>query len=303
MLSGIRKEALLDEVLRDNGWMLPPPVNVRIKEAWQVVQGCNIIRDEVDHVIWGPSKNGQYSIRNGWEALRSKKTEVTWRSKQPPPTPPLPPPSSKYFFPRTLAGAYDHLELHLQWPLGYCQKPGSNCDATIHKPLLFTIHGLWLSLANGDPAPQTYGSILIEPIIDRFERELLNNLETYWPSLKYKHNKKFWVHEYNLHATTALTLLKNRPQSYFEKTLDLRSSKDILKTIRVKIQGDSTTLQYSGVEATLDGLYGKDNYFLKCYKERTDNVLNEVGVCYDKLEINNNSCPNKKVQDGKKSKM
>ncbi|KAM7253094.1 hypothetical protein ACFE04_025712 [Oxalis oulophora] len=55
MLSGIRKEALLDEVMRDNGWMLllPAPVNVRIKKAWQVVQGCNIIRDEANHVMWG----------------------------------------------------------------------------------------------------------------------------------------------------------------------------------------------------------------------------------------------------------
>ncbi|KAM7253788.1 hypothetical protein ACFE04_031470 [Oxalis oulophora] len=198
------------------------------------------------------------------------------RSKQPPPTPPPPPPSSKYFFPRAEAGAYDHLELHLQWPLGYCQKPGSNCEATIHKPLLFTIHGLWPSLANGDPAPQTSGNILSVPRINRFERELLNSLDNYWPSLKYKNNKEFWVHEYNLHATAALTLFKNRPESYFEKALGLRSSKDILKTLTVKIQGDSTTLQYSGVEAALDGLYVKDNYFLKCFKKGTDNVSRGV---------------------------
>ncbi|KAM7253736.1 hypothetical protein ACFE04_031418 [Oxalis oulophora] len=184
-------------------------------------------------------------------------------------------------------------KLHLQWPLGYCQKPHSNCDPTIYKPCLFPIHGLWPTLADGNPM-KIYLPRLIDGSFKHYDQTLLKNLGTYWPSLKYKDNKSFWIHEYNYHGVAALTEFKNRSENYFKKAVEMVFSKDIIKTIGVVIQGDNTTLQYSDVEAALDGLYEKRNYFLKCYRKGTDNVLSEVGVCYDKLGINNHFCSQKK---------
>ncbi|XP_023546907.1 ribonuclease MC-like isoform X1 [Cucurbita pepo subsp. pepo] len=167
---------------------------------------------------------------------------------------------------------YEYFQMVQQWPQSIC-----NSEHCIGKPkAMFTIHGLW---------PQNYSTSLIcdgSPFADEYIKSIREQLNLYWPTLLFKDNKSFWNHEWMIHGECSDPPFN--PFQYFQKTLKIRKTYDLLAILNAAGLGPTTAAlrNRDDIEKAIGAAIGQKPV-LKCNTNtRTrDRQLSEVVLCLD----------------------
>nr|ACT35737.1 So-RNase [Petunia x hybrida] len=182
--------------------------------------------------------------------------------------------------------AFDHWQLVLTWPAGYCKIKG--CPRTVI-PDNFTIHGLWpdsvsVMMYNCDP-PTRFNKIR--------ETNIKNELEKRWPeststaqfALK---SQSFWKYQYEKHGTCCLPFYSQ--SAYFDFAIKLKDKTDLLTILRN--QGVTPGSTYTGEKLNSSiASVTRVAPNLKCLYYQGKLELTEIGICFNRTTVAMMSCP------------
>ncbi|XP_020664200.3 ribonuclease T2 [Pogona vitticeps] len=140
---------------------------------------------------------------------------------------------------------WEKLYLVLEWPVTICKMSENDC----RDPLMYwTIHGLWPDKA--DECNRTWHFNISEI------KDILGDMEHYWPDVLHPNRTKFWKHEWEKHGTCAAVLESlNSQKKYFSKALELYKEIDLnsyLVKLRIKPGG---TYQMAAIREALTSVY------------------------------------------------
>ncbi|KAI5059578.1 hypothetical protein GOP47_0025897 [Adiantum capillus-veneris] len=147
---------------------------------------------------------------------------------------------------------FDFFYFVQQWPGSYCDLKQACCYPTTGKPASdFSIHGLWPNYNDGSYPSNCAGSSYESALISDLKEEL----QAYWDTLACPSGdgEKFWSHEWEKHGTCSG--LDER--SYFESTLALRKSIDLLAALQsAGIEPDDGSYEVEDVQEALKQAIG-----------------------------------------------
>nr|AAA60465.1 S1 self-incompatibility ribonuclease precursor [Petunia x hybrida]prf//2106422A S1 RNase [Petunia x hybrida] len=185
-----------------------------------------------------------------------------------------------------ISGSFDHWQLVLTWPAGYCKVKG--CPRPVI-PNDFTIHGLWpdsisVIMNNCDPT-KTFVTIT--------EINQITELEKRWPELTTTAqfaltSQSFWRYQYEKHGTCCFPVYSQ--SAYFDFAIKLKDKTDLLSILRS--QGVTPGSTYTGerINSSIASVTRvKPN--LKCLYYRGKLELTEIGICFDRTTVAMMSCP------------
>jgi ribonuclease I len=132
---------------------------------------------------------------------------------------------------------FDMYVFSIQWGGTLCQSGNSHC----HKKLntipknIFTLHGLWPNLSNGNKMRKCNPGTDIKIVNDG--SHIFTEMETYWISFT-NEDPDFWSHEYNTHGYCYTHKYQvEDPKDYFQYALEIYKRHDMSRLFQ-KTFGD-----------------------------------------------------------------
>ncbi|OCT80109.1 hypothetical protein XELAEV_180269142mg, partial [Xenopus laevis] len=151
---------------------------------------------------------------------------------------------------------------------GHCKNP----------PKYWTLHGLWPDKAQMCNNSWPFDSIQI--------KDILPEMNQYWPDLLHPNKSQLWKHEWQKHGTCAASLeCLNTQLKYFSKGLEIYKQVDLNSVLEKSgIIPSTTYYQMKDIENALIGFYGvlPKIQCLPPHQGETAQTLGQIEICFTK---------------------